>query len=183
MLRFLCSLMMALWVMHSPAHATTALYLTEAEQSQLSTAVVIANVMEQNISVHPRWQRPITQTRIDVIEVITGEAPDVLFIEQLGGTLNGQTLYVPGDARLETGEQCVLFLKEIDGQWFLTAMEQSRYTITPSPLGDLLEQDLSDGLFVRNDQGQLQPYSAPTDSPVLTLDALRRRITESEVTP
>jgi hypothetical protein len=156
----------------SPVSATSALYLTEVEQAAESTAVVVARIGTAKVGVHPKWQRPITTTTVHVEELLLGSAPEMLTIEQFGGTIDGQTLYIPGDARFERGERCVLFLRQVDGDWFLTAMQQSKYEIRQGPRAQFLTRALSDGLFLRTEQG-LKPMDEPPQKPVQTLAELR----------
>jgi len=155
------------------AQATTALYVTDVEQAELSTAVVVARIGEADVGLHPKWQRIVTRTEILVDEVLAGHAPAALEIEQMGGTLLGETLYVPGDARFRVGERCVLFLRQVDGEWFLTAMEQSKYRLVQARQGELLERSLSDGIVVRDAAFQLQPYREAPVKPIKTLGSFR----------
>jgi len=169
--------LLSLWVA-PPASATSAIYLTEVEQAAESTAVVVATIGSARVEVDPKWQRPITLTTIHVAEVLLGSAPEKLTIEQFGGTIAGKTLFIPGDARLKRGERCVLFLRQVDGNWFLTAMQQSKYEIHEAARQVLLRRTLSDGLFVRTDKG-LEPLEEPPHKPVLTLRRLREELRRS----
>jgi len=162
----------------TPAAATSALYLTDVEQAVESTAVVVATIGSARVEVHPKWQRPITLTTIHVAEVLLGSAPKKLTIEQFGGTIAGKTLYIAGDARFEQGERCVLFLRQLDGNWFLTAMQQSKYEIHEAARQVFLRRPLSDGLFVRTDKG-LKPFKEPPNKPVLTLGQFREELRRS----
>ncbi len=159
----------------SSASATSALYLSEVEQAAQSTAVVVASIGEAKVGVHPKWKRPITTTTVHVQEVIIGKAPAQLTIEQLGGTIDGKTLHIPGDASFRRGERCVLFLRQLDGEWFLTAMQQSKYELREERRGTFLRRSLSEGLFVWGRDG-LQPYQEPPTRPLSTLDDFRSRL-------
>ncbi len=157
-----------------PASATSALYLSDVEQAAESTAVVIAMVGEVRQAVHPEWNRPLTLTSVEVEEVLVGAAPARLAIEQLGGVLDGKVHYIPGDAVLKRGERCVLFLRNVDGGWFLTAMKQSRYQLLEGKRGTFVKRDLSEGLFVNTPDG-LRPFAPPRNSPVQLLSELREK--------
>ncbi len=156
------------------ASATSALYLSDVEQAAESTAVVIATVGEARQAVHSEWNRPLTMTSIEVEEVLVGAAPATLTIEQLGGVLDGKVHYIPGDAVLKRGERCVLFLRKVDGGWFLTAMKQSRYQLFEGKRGTFVKRDLSEGLFVNTPDG-LRPFAPPRNSPVQLLSQLREK--------
>ena len=157
-----------------PASATSALYLSDVEQAAESTAVVIARVGEARQAVHPEWQRPLTHTTIEVEEVLVGKAPANLTIEQLGGVLDGQVHYVPGDAVLKAGERCLLFLRNVDGGWFLTAMQQSKYELLEGERGTFVKRAFFEGLFVNTPEG-LKPFAPPRKRPVQLLSDLREK--------
>ncbi len=159
----------------SPALATSALYLTDVEQAAESTAVVVARVGAARSAVHPKWNRPLTLTSIDVEEALVGSAPSSLVIEQLGGVLDGKVHYIPGDARLKEGERCVLFLRQVDGSWFLTAMQQSKYQLLEGKRGTFVKRSGSEGLFVNTPEG-LKPFAPPRKRPVQLLSELRERL-------
>jgi len=168
-------LSLALLLSVSPVCATSALYLSDVEQAAQSTAVVVASIGESKVGLHPQWKRPITTTTVHVQEVILGKAPQQLTIEQLGGTIDGKTLHIPGDASFRRGERCVLFLRQLEGEWFLTAMQQSKYELREERRGTFLRRSLSAGLFVWGRDG-LQPYQEPPTRPVSTLDDFRTRL-------
>jgi len=149
------------------AFATTALFVTDAEQAELSTAVVVATVGNAEVGPHERYETVATRTTIRVDETLYGQAPKELVINQIGGTLNGQTVYIPGDARLERGERCVLFLRQVDGRWYLTAMEQSKYRLVDhARFGTIMERRLGDGIVFRNATGELVDYDEPIRAPI-----------------
>ncbi len=162
-----CLAFVATLAVSASASATSAILVSEVEQAALSDAVVVATVTEQVVSRHAEWGRAVTRSTVSVEQVLLGDAPASLTINQLGGELDGELLYIPGDARLEVGQRLVLFLKSDQGEWYLTAMEQSSYDIVPTIDGDTLERELSSGLFVRDDKGLLVEFhgdvtSAPT---------------------
>jgi hypothetical protein len=161
----------------SVASATSVLYVTDAEQAKLSTAVVVVTIGDSEVKPSEQF-RAVTITRIKVDEVLYGEAPAALSIEQIGGTIDGVGTYVPGDARLEKGERCVLFLRHVGEGWFLTALEQSKYELRDSPrLGVTMHRELHSGLFTRNEQGRLVEYLEPPDRPIKLLSAFRTLMT------
>ncbi len=164
----------SLVLLAGPAEATSALYVTDAQQAELSTAIVVATVGEARTSLSERYHRAITRTELKVEEVLYGAAPAELSIEQFGGTVGERTWYVPGDARFERGERCVLFLRLVEGQWFLTAMEQSKYARRQSPrLGTTLHRELSGGMFVRDATGHLVEFHEPVDRPLRRMKAFK----------
>lgn len=176
--RFLATLLaIAVLAVAGLASATSALYLTDVEQARQSTAVVLASVGTVTPAAHPTY-RIVTHTTIKVDEVLLGNAPAELKIEQIGGTLNGVTVFVPGDAVLEPGEKVVLFLRQVDGGWYLTAMEQSRYQLRKQGrLGTTMHRELHTGLYKRDEQGRLVEFTEAPDRPVKLLSSFRTKMT------
>ena len=172
-------LLSCLWFALSlqPASATTAYHVTDIEQARLSTAVVVARIGAAKTQAHPTYQSIMTETEVFVDEVLYGAAPARLRIRQIGGALNGKTLYLPGDARLKEGETCVLFLHKSNGTWFLTALEQSKYRlISMNRLGMIMERNLSEGIVTRDSNGKLVPYQEPKKAPIKRLVDLRKEL-------
>ena len=159
------------------ASATTSLYISDTEQAQLSTAVVVAKIQGSEVLPHDRYDTLMTRTELRVEEVLFGDAPSNVTIHQIGGTLDGQTVYVPGDAKFERGELCVLFLRKIEDRWFLTAMEQSKYLLTEnSKFGPLMTRTLSHSLVTRNEKGELVNYEEPIRPPIKRLKVFRQQL-------
>lgn len=159
------------------AQATTAYYVTDKEQAELSSAVVVATIGSSVVKKHPSYKSIMTQTYIGIDEVLYGTAPSQVQIRQIGGTLDGKTLYLPGDARFKEGEKCVLFLHEKNGLWYLTAMEQSKYSLRyQKRLGWVMERNLSEGIVIRNSAGSLIPYEEPSEKPIKRLIDFKKQL-------
>lgn len=174
--------LLALILVPAPGSATSALYFTDVEQARLSTAVVVATVGSSRQSLHPQWQRPLTHTTLHVDEVLYGSAPDSVEIEQIGGVVDGVTTRIPGDATFEAGERCVLFLRKVDGGWYLTSLGQSKYGLVPSPDGLVLDREIRMALYTRDDAtGRLHRYEEPASKP-RTLSILRSDLVVVEET-
>lgn len=169
-------------VIAATASATSVLYLTDAQQATLSSAVVVAQVGHSVTDEDPALGHILTHTTLRVEEILFGDAPPELVVHQSGGTVGNRTLHVPGAARLEQGERCVLFLRHVDGRWFLTALEQSKYTIEASIFGERLRRPKLGGLFTADATGSLVPTEEPV-RPVLTLVALRSILKQAATAP
>lgn len=154
------------------ASGTSVLYFSDAEQARLSSAVVVATVGTSRQAVHPQFQRPMTYTTMHIDEVLYGEAPRSVEIEQMAGTLDGITSRIPGDALFESGEQCVLFLRYVEGGWYLTSLGQSKYQLVAGPRGLMLHRELAMALYSRDDAGRLHRMEEPPQRP-RNLDDLR----------
>ena len=144
----------------SDAQSTTALFLTDAEQAGLSTAGVISVVGPQRVEFDETLKTTMTKTSLDVLEVLYGAAPPSLEIEQIGGRLGDRTVSLPGDASLQPGELCVLFLFKDNQGWYLTALQQSKYVLSGGQDGiPLLSRQLGDGIVRRASTGELVPFN------------------------
>ena len=165
-----------------PSSATTMFHVSDLEQAQKSDAVVIATIGTAKTGPHPNKKSIMTETNILVEEVLAGNAPRFLTIRQMGGTLNGKTMYVPGDARLNEGKKVVLFLHEENGHWYLTAMEQSKYELSHhARLGWVMKRELHGGLVVRTSEGRLAPFKPPKKKPIQTLTEFKNTLRKGGV--
>ena len=172
-----CMTLLFLLISTRTASATTALYVTDSQQATISTAVVIATIGDAKTSIHTEYNSIRTVTTIQIEEVLYGKAPVRLKIEQMGGTLNGRTLKIPGDATLKKGERCVLFLFQNTKGWFLTALQQSKYNLQAHPkLGWVMERNLPEGVVIRKPDGQLQSYKEAPNKPLKSLQDFRQKM-------
>lgn len=106
-----------------PAFATTVLAVDLATQAEDSTAVVEAVVGgNAPFDSATAWY---TDTTLEVQRVLGGQAPKQFTIRQMGGQRGDKVSHVPGDATLQEGERVVAFVREVDGQHYLTALAQS----------------------------------------------------------
>lgn len=159
----------------STAQATSALALTTPEQAALSAAVVLATVGTATQEVHPTLGRPVTVTELRIERVLLGSAPETVGVRQWRGELDGRTSFVPGDPALEPGARLVVFLRQVDGRWFLTALSQSVFHVD-ADLG--LDREVDVALFTRGLEGRLVPLAGPLDEPasVRSLEASLREV-------
>jgi len=87
-----------------------------------------------------------TYVTLGVLRSLKGNAPDVMELRLLGGTVNGQTLEVAGVPKFVPGEKCLLFI-ENNGRQFcpLVAIMHGRYRV---------ERRATDGAeVIRRDNG------------------------------
>ncbi len=129
--------------------ATTALILTTSLLWAVSASATVAHYMDlpalitradvivqgvvtaQETVYDKGRERSLLRTTITVERALWGEPQEKLVVQQFGGTHEGITTHISGDARFERGERVVLFLKRGQGQvHYLTSMAQSKYRIT-----------------------------------------------------
>ena len=91
-------------------------------------------------------------------------------------------MYVPGDARLKAGSKVVLFLNEQGGNWYLTALEQSKYDLERHHrLGWIMKRTLHEGILTRDENGSLIPFKPIQPKPYLTLSEFRTQFIKGVV--
>jgi hypothetical protein len=112
------------------ADATTALLLSREELVSRSTAVARVHVGRSTTAESDDGASIVTRTELTVTQPLKGSGPQAFVIEQIGGTYNGKTQRVLGDARLAQGEDAVVFLRAgAKGRFHLTALALSVYHV------------------------------------------------------
>lgn len=178
-------LALLMMVMASGVQATTALELTTERQTELSDLIVLVEVGTQ-YTFKAEDGKVYTDTKLTVLDVLAGEAQkdQVLKVRQWGGTLEGLTHYLPGDAVFTEGEQAVVFLADREpenGVLFLTAMAQSKLDVVGmNDSGDLLlNRDLQGLTFY--DPKRAQPIYVPDVASSTTLGTLVKGVQAAEL--
>jgi hypothetical protein len=155
------------------AHATVVVPLSLADQVGRADRIVRARVVASRSAFEPSRGAILTYTELSVSETLKGTARPVLLLRQMGGTANGQTQLVPGDAHLTVGDEVVLFLRDdpSGANVFLFALAQSAYFVN----GQSASRDLSELTYaILGEQGtQLR---APGVEPSQSVDALLAEI-------
>ena len=142
-----------------------------------STAVIEARVDSARAVVGKPNGATNTLTTLRIERVLQGEAPASITIRQIGGTLEGITTAVPGDAKFEVGAKVLVFVRKWDdGFWYLTALTQSVYLIKGEGSKATVERDFTGlSLFERGPDGRLV-HKEGANPDFKTLGALRDAI-------
>lgn len=126
-----------------PASATVvrAVPLSVLVQSSRRVLVVTPLAAESHFEELGRRRRIVTDTRVRVEEQI--ESPQgvdsELLVRTLGGAVGRQGELVHGQARLELGQSCVLFLLQApEGLHYVNAMAQGHYPLRSSAARELM---------------------------------------------
>jgi hypothetical protein len=130
----------------SLAYATVVVPLTLADQVQRADLVVRARVGSVRSAYVAERGTILSWTELEVMESLKGQAPVTLTLRQMGGTAEGQTMLVPGDAHLAPGQEVILFLRRDrngTNDVFLLALAQSAYVVR----GQQASRDLSQLTF------------------------------------
>ena len=115
------------------AYATTIQALSMEQRTQRADRVIIGEVQNIRYEKSSNAQRIYTITTIKVIESLKGDAKKdmLLTVRQIGGQMGEWSQHVPGDARFETQEEVLVFLRHDprDDLHFLVGMGQGKLTV------------------------------------------------------
>jgi hypothetical protein len=112
--------------------------------------IVRAKVASQRFSWNEDHSQILTLTELTITQYVKGAGPERLTLRQFGGTIDGLTERVPGDAHLEPGQEAVLFLKKGAQVVYLSALSQSAYLIKAGRGGEptVSRPDLGEASFL-----------------------------------
>jgi len=159
-----------------PVGATTVRALDLQTQIGLSDLVIEGRVGGAVFGRNPHTGRPVSDTPVEIIEVLHGEGTpgQRISIRQLSGPIDGQRHSVVGDAKLAPGDHVILFLRRISDRWYLTALAQSVYWLSGEGQNAVATQRL-DGLRLLH-QGTTGWLPVAEDRAPLSAESLRRAI-------
>ncbi|MHB1847309.1 MAG: hypothetical protein ACYCWW_20995 [Deltaproteobacteria bacterium] len=137
--------------------------LSLEQLTQRADAVVHGQVVGQ--TVRREGTNLWTTTELRVAEPLKGTAAGNLTFEQLGGTLDGRTQRIAGDAVFTLGEDVVVFLTKTPKGYVLYGFSQGKFTVAEDPVSGArtVTQDLSQAsLVVRRGEAAPARYAPPT---------------------
>ncbi len=132
----------------SSASATVMKYTGVDRLIEISDVIIHAEVVEQKTYFDKEQDRVVTDTTFGVNRAFYGKVGEKVTIQQWGGTHNGQTHFIPGDARFEVGEEVIVFLHKGKDVVALSALGQAKYSVEKTDEGRLVSRDLSDITFM-----------------------------------
>ncbi len=117
-----------------PAQATVVKSLSLGQMTSEADVIVQARVLDRSSAWNAEKTRIYTVTRIQVSETLKGPAESELQIRQIGGTVDGLSQKVVGNATLKVGEEVILFLDRDEAKPFhyVVGMAQGKYAIDRS---------------------------------------------------
>lgn len=171
------------------AEATVAYRATLKSLTEQADFVALVKVTSQQ---SPKERGPqgqiYTQSRVEVREYLKGQGEGELTVQQLGGTLDGLTMYVSGSPQLKVGAEYVLFLVKGEGSLtHIVSLAQGVYELT-GPEGSALRQDLRGLTFYEptppQGPAEHKAHLTHTHTPAqtLTLSALKAQVS-AHLTP
>ncbi|MEI8258666.1 MAG: hypothetical protein WCJ30_23580 [Deltaproteobacteria bacterium] len=156
--------LLTILLLAAPAAATVVVPLTRAELTGRSDLVVRATVVGQQSQWNDDHSQIVTLTRLRVDAWVKGASPQELVLEQIGGSVDGLTSRIAGEAYVQRGQQAVFFLRVQGARVYLTALAMSVYYLDAAPSGQLMvRRDLSQLTFARPTNGQYVVAEAPVE--------------------
>lgn len=131
------------------ADATVARALDREALVRGSDAIVAGSVVSVRAEPGPEGG-PEVLTRVEIevwqtFKPLPGGAPARLTLLQTGGSLDGRTLLVHGQARFATGEQVLVFVERVhDGRLIPYGMSQGKFTLVARDGRTVAVRDLSE---------------------------------------
>lgn len=151
-------------LMATAAQATIVRSMSVEQLANEADAVVHGRVVGQTSAWNDTKSRIYTITDVEVIEAVKGKsaAKTVVQVRQIGGTVDGITQSIVGNASLKQGEEVFLFLDSDEKlpYHYVIGMAQGKYAIDraagePQVVRSLSGLALAD---VKGDVAQLQPH-------------------------
>jgi hypothetical protein len=100
----------------SPSAQATVVVVPGLEELTHRSEVVVQAVVRDVVTFKDDKGRLITETSLEVIDGIRGaKAGDVVPVQQLGGSLDGQEAWIAGNHRFKVGEEVVFFGVRLKG--------------------------------------------------------------------
>ena len=163
------------------AEASVVRALSVAQQVALSDAVVEGRVGVAEAH-HEPGSPPFTDVPIHVEQVLHARVavPEVVWLRQRRGVVEGRRITVVGDAVLQPGEHVVVFLRQVQGRWYLTSLAQSVFWLDGAFGPGSAEQRL--GGLTRLGEDGATPLKPPPGA-ATSAESLRRAVRAAGVRP
>jgi hypothetical protein len=144
-------------VLSATASATMAIFISREELVQQSVVIARVKVGKAVTSESDDGTAIVTRTEVEVNQFLKGSGQTKLVVEQIGGTYNGKTQRLLGDAYLRPGEDAVVFLVTGEkGRMNYAALSLSVYHVDDKGMA---KRDFAGLSFVRRADGQLKPVA------------------------
>jgi hypothetical protein len=148
----------------SSASATVMKYAGLERLIEISESIVHGEVIDQNTYFDKDQKRVVTDTTFAVKRTFWGSPGEKVTIQQWGGTFEGKTHSIPGDARFEAGEEVVVFLHSGDNVVALSALGQAKFSVEKINGKKLVTRDLSDIGLLTDNNGQKEIIHRPEET-------------------
>jgi len=113
----------------SPTRGSVVRPFTLQELYSTAELVVVGEVVGQTSFWNEAHDTIYTEYTIQVERVVKGRKPLELRLRLMGGSVDGQTLRVPGNAQVEVGERVLVALRDQGAFQTLVGMSQGKWSI------------------------------------------------------
>ncbi|MCA9520947.1 MAG: hypothetical protein KC609_08235 [Myxococcales bacterium] len=118
----------------APAEATIVLQLSDATLARDADAIVHGRVVSKSAAWHTTTRRIYTTYQIEALQfvkspTISTQRPRTLAVRVLGGTVGHYGMRVAGTTRMSVGDEVVLFLERVRGEWMVLGMSQGKFEV------------------------------------------------------
>jgi hypothetical protein len=123
---------------HGSARATMMVEVPFDRLVRESDAIVHGRVIRNGsrLEIDANGAQPHTSTVLEVFEPLKGSVGARLFVDEIGGTVQGRSMWIDGTPRYRQGEECVVFLRALpDGTFRTHAMAQGHFEVRPGVPG------------------------------------------------
>jgi hypothetical protein len=156
-----------------PAAASTFVAMDQEELMVGSAAVVQGRVLEVRSFWNEDHTSIVSEARVEVEDLIAGEAPAVVTIRTFGGEVGNYRVEAHGFPTFSPGEKAVLYLRADGDAFRVTGHAQGHYRVRATAKGDFAVPTLGEGVRLFTRDGQLAPAPAS-----LQLDDFKNQIRE-----
>ncbi|MCB9547113.1 MAG: hypothetical protein H6706_14870 [Myxococcales bacterium] len=181
--RVLGPLGLALLLAAGTASATIVQSLSLDEISRKADVIVHGTVVEQSTAWNETRTRIYTVTTVEVKDRVKGQGETRIRIRQLGGTVDGITQSIVGNARMAKGEEVVLFLTRDTAKdlHYVVGMAQGKYAVDRQAPEPVVRHELEGLALARIEDGALAELKAPEATQVAlpTLAAFKAQIRQA----
>jgi hypothetical protein len=119
-----------------PASASTVAFRTDAQLVAQSERVVHGRVVAQRATRGPQGRSIYTVTTVQIIEDLSGVDGTTVDVWELGGTVDGETMYVGGGVQFRLGEEVVVMLERGPQGMHTVGMGLSKFEIEAAVNGE-----------------------------------------------
>ncbi len=162
------SMVAALFVLVGLAQSAQAAVMVRMTLDDLvheSDLVIRGTVLSSKSFKDARTGKVMTTHQVRVDETMKGSAVNQVAVVTLGGELEDIGQIIPGEARLDDGEEVVLCLQSGQLGYSVVAMAQGKFKVVKDGQVTTLRRDLADILFVGTRKGSVPPQdSLPLDT-------------------
>ncbi len=168
----------------APAGATIVKALSVKEMSTVADVIVVGEVVDQRTFWNDEKTRIYTVTRVRVSEALKGTSEGAeIEIRQIGGTLDGLTQSIVGNAKLAKGEEVLVFLDRDDQKplHYVIGMAQGKFSIDRSSGVARVVRSMEGLALAKTDAKKIVELAPATEARVEapTLDAFTAQIRDA----